>query len=223
MMKKILKIYIPIVIFLFIISAGSALADCNSVTHKDSVTGEVCGLDYVPLTNAFTGLSSTPSTGTNSLGNFLGQVFSFGIALAVALALIMIIWGGIEYMTTDSWENKDNGKKRIGDALWGLGLALASYLILYTINPCLVIYLGSSNSACKTSNSFLYPTGITAPANTNNNGNSGATPGLFNGTGGTIKTNANPPAQQKVPTATPPVQSDIPVQETPDNSASMGV
>lgn len=50
----------------------------------------------------------------------------------------MIIWGGVLYMTTDSWMGKDEGKTKILSALEGLGIALISWLILYTINPALV-------------------------------------------------------------------------------------
>jgi len=159
MLKKYLKIYIAIIILLFLISAISVFAlgvgDCNPKT------GHIVGSDgkdtaqscYTPLEpNAFAGFNTTSPTG-NSLADFLGNVFSFGIAAAVVLALIMIIWGGIEYMTTDSWQNKDDGKKRIQDALLGLGLALISYLILFTINPCLVDFMG--NKGCNTTNTFL--------------------------------------------------------------------
>lgn len=94
-------------------------------------------LDFVPLEpNAFPGVDT--STGVSNLANFLGQMFKFGIALAVALAVIMCIWGGIEYMTTDSWQKKSGGQKKINDSLKGLALALSSYLILYLINPNLV-------------------------------------------------------------------------------------
>ena len=97
--------------------------------------------EYTPLVpGAFTGVG-TQSSG--NLGVFLGQAFNWAIAMAVVLALIMIIWGGIEYMTTDSWSGKDDGKTRIRNALWGLGLALISYLILYTINPNLVDFKGN--------------------------------------------------------------------------------
>lgn len=92
---------------------------------------------YVPLEpNAFPGVTSS----SGNLSVYLGQIFSFGIAAAVTLALIMIIWGGIEYMTTDSWEGKNDGKERIENALYGLGLALGSYLLLFTINPDLVTF-----------------------------------------------------------------------------------
>src|SRR5690606_22709225 len=51
------------------------------------------------------------------------------------LAVIMITLGGIQYMTTDAISGKTEGKAVITRALLGLMLALASWLILYTINP----------------------------------------------------------------------------------------
>lgn len=138
MIKKFLKIYIVTIILIFISSAMSVFATTTTT--------------YIPLEkNAFQGITSAAQ---GDLIPFLSQVFNFGIAVAVALALIMIIWGGIEYMTSDAWQNKDNGRKRIQDALWGLGLALISYLILFTINPCLVIFK-SGSGGCTQTNTFL--------------------------------------------------------------------
>jgi len=96
----------------------------------------VYAIEYVPLEpNAFPGVTSSAS-----LGAYLGLIFNFGIAIAVVLSLVMIIWGGIMYMTTDSWSGKDEGKSKITNALYGLGLALVSWLLLYTINPDLVSF-----------------------------------------------------------------------------------
>jgi hypothetical protein len=112
----------------------------------------VFALEYIPLEkNAFPGI--TVPTGQSSLTTFLSQVFSFGIAIAVALAVIMVIWGGIEYMTTDAWEKKEDGQKRINSALLGLGLALISWILLYTINPCLVQFTSTAGQKC--SNALL--------------------------------------------------------------------
>ncbi len=66
---------------------------------------------------------------------YLNTVFRFGIALAGLLAVIMIIWGGLEYLSTDAINGKSEGKKKIQEAFQGLALALLSWLILYTINP----------------------------------------------------------------------------------------
>jgi hypothetical protein len=72
------------------------------------------------------------------LEDYIDYVFKFSIALAAFLAVIVIIWGGFEYMTTESFSGKGNAKKRIQGALTGLLMVLASYLILRTIDPRLV-------------------------------------------------------------------------------------
>ena len=77
----------------------------------------------------------TKITETASLGDFLSQAFQFGLAIAAALAVIMIVWGGVEIMISESMGGKLDGKAKIWDAIWGLGLALVSWLILYIINP----------------------------------------------------------------------------------------
>ncbi|MEI6190912.1 MAG: hypothetical protein WCP24_00915 [bacterium] len=91
-------------------------------------------LTYVPLEGK-TFVGFTPTPGANQLGQFLSQAFQFGLAIAAALAVIMIVWGGVEIMLSESVFAKDDGKKKIKDAIYGLLLALVSWLILYTINP----------------------------------------------------------------------------------------
>jgi hypothetical protein len=77
----------------------------------------------------------TKITTATSLGDFLSQAFQFGLAIAAALAVVMIVWGGVEIMLSETPFGKSSGKEKIWDAIWGLGLALVSWLILYTINP----------------------------------------------------------------------------------------
>jgi len=117
--------------------------------------------DYIPLEpNAWSQLNGTggkvTSISTTNLGDFLNKVFSFGIAIAVALTVVMITLGGIQYMTTDSWSKKDEGKQKVKDAFTGLALALISWLILYTINPCLVSF--TSGTECAGGNKILETT-----------------------------------------------------------------
>jgi hypothetical protein len=54
------------------------------------------------------------------------------------LAVVMLVVGGIEYMSTVSVGEKEGAKSRITNALLGLVLALGSYAILNTLNPNLV-------------------------------------------------------------------------------------
>ncbi|OHA15467.1 MAG: hypothetical protein A3G52_00625 [Candidatus Taylorbacteria bacterium RIFCSPLOWO2_12_FULL_43_20] len=69
------------------------------------------------------------------LSGFLVGMFKLLIAVSGLLAMIMIIWGGVLYMSTDAISGKSEGKEKITNAVIGLVLALGSWLIIYTINP----------------------------------------------------------------------------------------
>ena len=84
------------------------------------------------------GTTAVGDTGTQILGTYLTGIFKVGIAVAGVLAFLMIVIGGFQYLSTDAITGKEEGKQRIARALGGLILALASYIILYTINPNLV-------------------------------------------------------------------------------------
>lgn len=72
---------------------------------------------------------------TNNLGSLIGEIYNLGIAITVVLAILVIMYAGIQYMITDNSGKKGDSIEKIKGALLGLGLALASYLILNTINP----------------------------------------------------------------------------------------
>lgn len=94
------------------------------------------------------------------LSSYLRNIFKLGIALATGLAVVMIVIGGIQYLSTDAVGEKAEGKERIKAALWGLILALASYMILNTINPALLnTDLNIQNSSAPTN--LSNPSGIT--------------------------------------------------------------
>lgn len=91
-------------------------------------------ITYEPLEkNAFDGFGITDPTA--NLGNFLSAAFNFLLAVAAALSVIMIVWGGVEIMLSESVFKKEDGKEKIKNAIYGLLLALFSWLILYIINP----------------------------------------------------------------------------------------
>ena len=71
----------------------------------------------------------------NSLGEYANRLYQFGIAVAVALAVIFLVIGGIKYATTELVNSKSDAKETITKALWGLFFALISVIILQTINP----------------------------------------------------------------------------------------
>lgn len=84
-----------------------------------------------------------------TLTEYLTWVYRFALAMAGFLAVLMIVIGGVEYIASGANEKlRSDAHSRIESALWGLALALAAYLILYTINPKLVNF--ESNQFFKT-------------------------------------------------------------------------
>jgi len=70
--------------------------------------------------------------------NLLKNVYGISIIIASTLAVAVIIFGGIEYATSEALQKKSGGKERIQNAIFGLVLLLSSYIILRTINIDLV-------------------------------------------------------------------------------------
>jgi len=149
--KKYKKIYAIVLLVLMVLSISSVFVFAEPVT-------------YYPLEESVFGAGGPAGdASTKNLSDFVGYAFKLGLGIAVVLTIVMIMFGGIQYMTTESFNGKGDAKKRINDALIGLGLALVSYLLLYTINPCLVNFSGCNNKLLDVKNTqrtvpFIEPT-----------------------------------------------------------------
>lgn len=94
-----------------------------------------------PTSGTYVPLAPLPNTGLNSgttttnFSSYVLGMFGLLIGAAAALAVIMIVIGGIQYMSTDAISGKSEGKERITDAIYGLLLAISCWLILNTVNP----------------------------------------------------------------------------------------
>ncbi len=75
---------------------------------------------------------------TGGLGKYLNQMIKIFIGLCAVLSVVMIVVGGLEYMTSELPGNKGDGKEKILHALFGLLIALGAYALLSTINPDLL-------------------------------------------------------------------------------------
>lgn len=75
------------------------------------------------------------TTGAADLPAFLGNLFKLLVAASAALAVLMIVIGGFEYLATVVPGSKEAGRQRITNALVGLGILLASYLLIRAVNP----------------------------------------------------------------------------------------
>jgi len=69
------------------------------------------------------------------LGGYINIMFRFVIGLIGLMAVVMIVIGGIEYMSTEAIFKKGEAKNRIMGALGGLLLVLFSFVLLNTLNP----------------------------------------------------------------------------------------
>ena len=135
--KKIGKI-LTIGALLFVLFAP-AIGFVHATTAIDDKTDYVV-LAPLPGTTDCTGdMASSGNYNCNTnLSNYLPGVFNLVIGLAGVLAFVMLTYGGVLYMTSDAISNKSEGKKYITNALTGLGITIASWLIIFTINPDMV-------------------------------------------------------------------------------------
>ena len=129
---------------------------------------------FVPIVPIpISGQSGTLDENT-SLGCYVNAVFNIAIMVSVVLAVIMIIIDGFKYMTTEAVGNKKDALGGIRQALFGLILLLASWLILHVINPQItnlnVLQLNGNGSSCASS--------FSGSVNNNTGGGNGPQPGV---------------------------------------------
>jgi len=90
-------------------------------------------VEFVPLVPDLPGI--TPGDG---IGPYIKGIFNLAIGIAIVLAVIMLVIGGVQYMLTDSVVAKGKSKETMLAAVGGLVLALVSVTLLLTINPDLI-------------------------------------------------------------------------------------
>lgn len=96
------------------------------------------GGDYTPLA-PLPGTTQGGVAGDDAgFAGFVNGAMRLVIGIASVLAVLMLVIAGFQYMSTDAATGKMQGKERMLNALGGLVLALAAFLILNTINPQLV-------------------------------------------------------------------------------------
>ncbi len=141
-MKKIITIIFLIAVFstggLF---AFTALAQENTytvLTPLPGITSNSCDPNLrLPDPNDSTKTIPDPNCQT-TLAVYIPALFNILIAASAVTAVLMIVIGGFQYMSTDAVQGKSAGKERIKNAIYGLVLVLSAWLILYTINPNLL-------------------------------------------------------------------------------------
>lgn len=90
--------------------------------------------EFVPLAP----IPNLDTTDGATLSSYLNSVFNFAISIGAILAVLMIVKGGFEYMTTEAVGQKGAARTSIQNAVLGLILLLMIVLILEVINPQLL-------------------------------------------------------------------------------------
>ena len=83
------------------------------------------------------GVNSAPANSTD-IATYIPNAIRLITALAGGIAVVMIMIGGFQYITSATVGGKSNGRDTIQNALVGLLLVIGAYTILNTINPALV-------------------------------------------------------------------------------------
>mgnify|MGYP001600013018 CR=1 FL=1 len=97
----------------------------------------------VDLTNVVPDIAN--SQGTGGAGNVIGWVqnfYQFSLIAGVFLAVGVITWAGLKYaLAAGNPSGQSDARDQILQALLGLLLLFGAFLVLYTINPNLVLNL----------------------------------------------------------------------------------
>jgi hypothetical protein len=106
------------------------------VTFVSLVPLLVLGEGFVPLSP---NLPVDTGTGWDmTIGGLINSFFSIAVFGSATLAVVMIAFGGIEWMLSNTPMKIGNGRERVTNAIFGLVVVLSAVLILKTINPNII-------------------------------------------------------------------------------------
>lgn len=133
-MKNFLKLSICLCISL-LLSSSFVLAQTN-IEYKvlaplPGLTDRGCDAN---AQNCIYTIETGSAVANSSLGGFLNTAYNYIVGISIALAVAMVIYGGVQYATADAANKTSKGRDTIQSAIVGLLLVLGSFLILNTIN-----------------------------------------------------------------------------------------
>lgn len=74
----------------------------------------------------------------NDIGQYVTIMYVWAVRVAAVAAVVVIMVGGVMWLTSGGADRLSKAKELIGNAIIGLLLAVGSYVVLQTINPDLV-------------------------------------------------------------------------------------
>lgn len=101
---------------------------------------------------------------TPGLAEYIGGLYVYALTIVGVVALgAIIFWGVVYTLSAGMVSKKQDAVDGITQAVYGLLLLLGAYLILYTINPSLVLLREPDASTLKTIEQRTSPTGPEVP------------------------------------------------------------
>lgn len=136
-MKHLITYFIFIIIIAVCFSTAANTADAQGrgngqaevTQRKTECNGQICFIPLVGIPYINT------QDSTMSLPKYVNALYLASISIAAFLAVIKIIFAGVQYMLSDVVTDKGQAKKDIRGALIGLLIVIGAVLILNTINP----------------------------------------------------------------------------------------
>jgi len=119
-------------------SGGQVFSEIDTIINKPTPQITIPGLNFSDIKKS-EDASGNIYLYIPFLGNYLASIYKYAIVTAAVLAIVMIMINGIGIIISGGTPEKINQtKKRIGQAIIGLLLAVGSYTLLYALNPELV-------------------------------------------------------------------------------------
>lgn len=138
-MKKLFFAISLVLLFSTFIPLTKVIADdpVNITGQQDTSSPNGVYKLLAPIGNLIC-FGDAPGCIKDNIGEYFNVIFKIAIGLCGALAVIMIVIGGVQYMGNESVFGKTEAKSKITSAILGLIIALGSYALLNTINPDLL-------------------------------------------------------------------------------------
>lgn len=147
MQKKPFLIFLLFIIIFFSVAPEVSLAqECKNIKEKEDCLAQPdCAWDkekgclptrlnlFYP---SFGGIKLYLGMDINKL---VAWFYHFIVGISGLVAFVMLVWGGIAWMTSESPLKIGEAKEIIFSAIFGLIIVLSAYLLIKTINPELTI------------------------------------------------------------------------------------
>ncbi|NVN96656.1 hypothetical protein HXX01_00140 [Candidatus Nomurabacteria bacterium] len=147
----------------------SVPVDPINVAENKTVYNMLAPIGQLKTMNPNTGgcAPTDPTCIGNNVGDYLNIIFKFAIGIAAALAVIMLILSGVQYMGDESIFGKTEAKSKMRSAILGLLIALGAWALLNTISPALTGKGGVNIDTASVEITPLYDRGYDDPKNAN--------------------------------------------------------